>query len=272
MAPKRKCIFCGGGPLTKEHIFGEWFRKLVGIQEPKPGSVTHHVPGKAIEFDFEAIPVTRTARVVCAACNNGWMAELEERAAEILTPLLHGQSGVLSENDLGLLARWAFKTAFVIDAASPGSQAGFPRDHRELLRESGELPPRSAVWMTTWPGSTTTWTAHWGCSLAVREGEEPEDFNTYGATFALGPIAFRVYATTQEPIDPEYFHELLPGIFKIHPRSAPIEWVGRFWITAEQLEIWAFSIPRQIQINSVEGAAGMPFWMGEESAPIRGPE
>src|SRR5262245_34964530 len=53
--------------------------------------------------------------------------------------------------------------------------------------------------------TTTTWTAHWGMTVAVSPGEEPTGINTYGATFALGPVAFRVYATTQEPVDPGYF-------------------------------------------------------------------
>jgi hypothetical protein len=269
---KRKCIFCGDGRLTKEHVFGEWFRKLVNIDDPRPGSVTHHTPGNATEIDFEAVPVTRTARVVCERCNNGWMSQLEERAAVILTPLLQGQSGRLSEEDLELLAIWAFKTACVIDAASPEAGANFPIDHRRRLYERRQLPARCAVWMTTWPGTTTTWTAHWGMTVAVREDEELGEPNTYGATFALGPIAFRVYATTQEPIDPRYFHEIEPGTFKIHPPQGPVDWEGRFWLSAEQLENWAFSIPRQIQAHGDEGATGMPFWHGEESAPIRGPE
>jgi hypothetical protein len=269
--PGRKCIFCGGAPLSREHVVPEWFRKLVGISEVRPGSVTHHTPGDATEIDFEAIPVSRTARVVCERCNNGWMSQLEQQARIILTPLLQGQSGQLSEKDLDLLARWAFKTACVIDAASPGSGEGFPHEHRSLLRERDELPRRSAVWMTTWPGTTTAWTAHWGMAVAVQPNEQPDEINAYGATFALGPVAFRVYATTQEPIDPKYFHELLPGIFKIHPRGGPVDWVGRFWLTSEQLEDWAFAIPRQLQGASQEGEAGMGFWMGEDSAPIRGP-
>jgi len=269
--PRRRCIFCGGGPLTREHVAPEWFRKLVGIDEARPGSVTHHTPGHAREIDFEAIPGSRTAKVVCEGCNSGWMSQLEREVSVILTPILQGQSGRLSERDLELLARWAFKSACVIDAASPGSGGGFLQEHRSLLCDRHKLPRRSAVWMTTWPGTTTTWTAHWGIAIAVQPGEEVREINTYGATFVLGPVAFRVYATTQEPIDPKYFHELLPGIFQIHPLSEPIDWKGRFWLTAEQLENWAFAIPRQLQEASQEGEAGMDFWMGKESAPIRGP-
>jgi hypothetical protein len=270
---KRKCIFCGGsGPLTREHVFGDWFRKLVGIEDPRPASVTHHVPGSAVEHDFEEIPSARTARVVCADCNNGWMASLEEQAAIILTPLLQGQSGTLSEADLEILALWAFKTAFVLDAASPGAGASFPAEDRHALRESGALPAKSAVWMTTWPGTTTIWTFHWGIPLRDGEDDDADAPNTYGATFALGPIAFRVYATTVEAVDPEFFHDAVPGIFKISPDAGPLEWQAEFWLTADQLKEWAVAIPRLIETNASNGDASAAFWNGEDSAPIRGPE
>jgi hypothetical protein len=269
---KRKCIFCGGGPLTREHVFGEWFRKLVGIEEPRPGSVTHHVPGSAVEHDFDAIPSARTARVVCAKCNNGWMASLEQEASIVLTPLLQGQSGTLSEADLEVLARWAFKTAYVLDAASPGAGANFPGEHRRALREGVGLPARCAVWMTTWPGTTTIWTYHWGLALGVDDGQEADGPNTYGATFALGPVAFRVYATSIEAVDPDYFHDTIQGIVKIHPDPEPLAWKAKFWLTAEQLEEWALAIPRLIEQKATNGDEGAPFWRGEDSAPIRGPK
>jgi hypothetical protein len=122
----RRCIFCDGSPVSREHVLPEWFRKMVNIDEPRPGSVTHHTPGNPTEIDFEAIPVSRTAKVVCESCNNGWMSQLEAKAAVILTPLLQGQSGQLSEDDLAVLAQWAFKTAYVIDAASQVRERLFP--------------------------------------------------------------------------------------------------------------------------------------------------
>jgi hypothetical protein len=266
---KRRCIFCGSdGPLTNEHIFGEWFAKLINIKEVKPASLTHHTPGNPREVDFEALPGSAKAKVVCGPCNNEWMSRLEQSAAEVLTPLLQGQSGQLSVADLEVLAKWAFKTAFVIDAQSLGTGPSFLSAHRRLLRERGELPPMSAVLMTTWPGTTTTWTQHWGMQLALAGERTPEEANTYGATIAIGPIVFRVYATTLEPVAPDYFFETVPGIFKISPREEPLDWEGKFWLTKEQLGDFAFGIPRAIE-QSQGGDGG--FWRGEESARIRGP-
>ena len=76
----------------------------------------------------------------------------------------------------------------------------------------------------------------------------------------------RVYATTLEPLAPDYFHDAVPGIFRISPRESPVDWKGVFWLTATQLEDFAFGIPRAIEHS--QGGDKAAFWRGEDSAPI----
>lgn len=264
----RTCIFCGNRPVTREHIFAQWIQRLAGIEGSKRGSVTFHTPGKAREKFFEAPPLGRTVKVVCAGCNNGWMSQLESAASRVLAPLFHGRSGRLTKDDLALLSQWAFKTAFVIDAASLHAGGPLtPRADRHAFKENLEPPEMSAVWLTTWPGETTSWTAHWGLELSERADAPSTAPNTYGATIAIFPIVLRTYATSVPAVHPDHVHDVLPGISRIWPVTQPLDWEARFWLTAQQLEDFAFGIPRAIEGNRDDRG----FWHGENPGPLRGP-
>jgi hypothetical protein len=57
-----------------------------------------------------------TFKSICRDCNNTWMSRLESEAKPLLLPLIEGMlaGGALSIDERRLLARWAFKTAFMI--------------------------------------------------------------------------------------------------------------------------------------------------------------
>jgi hypothetical protein len=267
----RSCIFCGDRSLTREHVLSDWIRRLAAIDGAAPANHTFQRPGVAPRVvEFDAPPLAQTARVACGACNNGWMAQLEAEASGVLGPMLQGRPCRLETTHLALLARWAFKTAFVIDAASIGSGPHAPRSHRESMRELGEPPHMSAVWMTTWPGTTTAWTQHWGIAASAGGAGTIDAVNTYGATIAVGPLVFRTYCTTEPALHPDYFHDVLDGITRIWPAPSALQWQPKFHLTAQQLEDFAFGLPRAIEeAHAGEHAA---FWRGEtESGRISGP-
>jgi hypothetical protein len=251
----RTCIFCGASGVTREHVLGDWARRLAGIVSSASARHTFHRESGDRDVDFSAPPLTWVARVVCADCNNGWMSQVEAAAARVLTPLLRGEAATLGLRDQEAVATWAFKTAHVIDAASiGGSGPRFPQSHREWLRERRSPPPLSAAWLTSWPGTTTAWTNHWGFE-AVREGETASgNVNAYGATVALGPIVVRVYGATEEPLGPQYIQEPRDGVFQVWPADAGLQWLPRFWLSAEELEAFAYGIPQAIESTVIPGA------------------
>jgi hypothetical protein len=106
------CIFCGGRPLSKEHIWGQW--------------VLEHVPRTTNKYNFGKIvvgknpkdttedsrvrtgdPLNANVRVVCANCNSGWMSQIQERAKPHLIPLFKGQSVWLDMSAQAAIATWA---------------------------------------------------------------------------------------------------------------------------------------------------------------------
>lgn len=69
------------------------------------------------------------ARIVCVACNTGWMSKLESKIERILKPLAGKQFPVLGHcyfeqlrSDAALIAHWASKTALTTSFALPGRE------------------------------------------------------------------------------------------------------------------------------------------------------
>lgn len=85
---------------------------LLNVSRTVGRYITHHlVENKKTKIsdekrDFQGHVVNKRIRVVCKACNNGWMSRLEEDAKPILTPLILGSSGILDAEMQLTLSRW----------------------------------------------------------------------------------------------------------------------------------------------------------------------
>src|SRR4051812_25295706 len=134
----RTCIFCGETPVTREHLWPDWLRRLVDVPVPFRHHLEQEVDGVEVRDErFEAIPYDQTVRVVCAGCNNGWMSRAESDAKPILEPLLEFRGRQLHRREQRILASWALLRACCFDGIHPGHRAVFSR-HREHLFEHGE--------------------------------------------------------------------------------------------------------------------------------------
>lgn len=148
------CIFCGGKPLTREHVFSsEWLRTLM------PGTTTF--TSDFLRVDEERNVDRRTweekapkpgkkagsgspfVRCACASCNNGWMQELDERAKPLLTPLALGEVGTVSDAGVKVLATWATKIAFILDAFMNPSV--LEPELRRAFRDDPQPLPRATI-------------------------------------------------------------------------------------------------------------------------------
>ncbi|RYG99421.1 MAG: hypothetical protein EON58_04000 [Alphaproteobacteria bacterium] len=85
-----ECVFCGGIPLTKQHIIGDWTKKII---PPNSDKFLHSVnlntvneeTGELIHIPFAKGKQTgngswssQRIKCVCAKCNNEWMNDLEK--------------------------------------------------------------------------------------------------------------------------------------------------------------------------------------------------
>jgi len=111
------CVFCGGTPVNREHVFPRWMSRALRNR----GAKQFILGMKGVTYRSGEINLT--VRQFCESCNSGWMAALERATQPILAPmLLNTDLQVLSEEDQATLATWAYKTALVLMAHEhPGS-------------------------------------------------------------------------------------------------------------------------------------------------------
>src|SRR5260370_28165312 len=110
---KRKCLFCNEDANSKEHVWPQWILRLPPARRPVRQRLG---TGKEVTYsgDFKL-------KGVCSTCNNGWMSELETEVRPILGPIVQDLSIQLDLEDQKKIARWAFKTAIVLEGTKERS-------------------------------------------------------------------------------------------------------------------------------------------------------
>lgn len=107
----RKCRFCGGGPLTREHAWPQWLDNVLAKREINQTNIPddlvprHRGKRKTVSGD--------EVRYVCKNCNSGWMSEIEYAAKPFVGPMVQGRGTVLSRDAQAIVATWIVKTCFV---------------------------------------------------------------------------------------------------------------------------------------------------------------
>lgn len=137
----RSCCFCGGSPVTLEHIYPNW---LAG-HFPKRIKVTNEVTGKNT---WQSSIFQHKAKIVCSKCNNGWMSKLEDDTKPLLEKMIFEANTLsLSSDDQTLLAYWAQKTTLMINRSTGGLQ--IPDSFYKEMYEK-QVPLKSIAVLLGW--------------------------------------------------------------------------------------------------------------------------
>lgn len=194
------CVFCGNGPLTKEHAIPSWMRQLY----PQVSFFTNErVGGKPLEWSSNHFDLQ--ARVVCANCNHGWMAQLEGDVQPIIHKLFSLQETILiTKADQEKLSFWIQKTILMLNQATPESVVITEELYNEIYtgktfskRARVEIGRRDTPLTNTTPIVSFYITqlpsvyVHKEIRKAVEEQKEQGGF-IWKAILAIGPIVFMV--------------------------------------------------------------------------------
>jgi hypothetical protein len=199
------CIFCGGRPLTREHIWADWCRAYLPRTLPfyhsnriilNEDSTQTHSP-KKISGD----PKSKRLRIVCDTCNNGWMSGLQNGTKAILIPLLQGRQIALSEARQRQLAAWVAMTVICAEYLQPAS-VSIPVTARRWLLTNRTPPDNMRVWIGNF--DRQKWKADWAHNslrVSQNEGRFPWTINPDGTprpntqttTYVAGKLYIHVF-------------------------------------------------------------------------------
>lgn len=229
-APQRDCLFCGAsGPLTDEHVYGKWLRKLgytgEGIREIVPGDGSKPIIQRGGPF-------SKTLKIVCRPCNNEWMKGMEENAKPLLAAMFNasGNSVKLDEAAQLTLARWAFKTAAVVSRIDYSDT--FPLAHRREFHQADQPSRHVQVRM----GAASVPVHAMGEQLAesslehrtatVTVAGRAASFPFYRATFRLITVVFDIigYVTDDYEMDISPDDDLKRALLPLWPAEHPDVW------------------------------------------------
>jgi hypothetical protein len=163
LKPPGKCVFCGAGDLSHEHVFGDWLRHYFPRYENSKhthGAITwptdrsHEAP-VVTKWPKQGHSGTKQVRVVCRTCNHGWMEEFLERATRpILEPMMLGRNLVLTLAMRTQLAIWATKVAMVSQYLPPRAVVT-PQVDRTWLKDHLTPPDGWSIFAAAYDG--TAW-------------------------------------------------------------------------------------------------------------------
>jgi hypothetical protein len=111
------------------------------------------------------MPYATTVKMVCAACNDGWLSQLEGVAKPVIASLILGEDRRLPVNDQALIAARTCKTALMSllmssDEArargygSPLSEYLALYSQRDLIVDGHQDLPGAAGKSAPWPSQT----------------------------------------------------------------------------------------------------------------------
>lgn len=199
---RNNCIFCNGDDrLSKEHFWPDWLQAYVGknpgykyVQGTESGNVTElESPDVVDKWERSGHVTTKKFRVVCAACNNGWMSELEKKAKTLLEPLFLGKHLALNQEEQKLMSVWCFMKIMVADGEPEEGRVFLPSEMHTFYRDR-TIPSNFKVYLGR--HSTGSKTAYLKSSFKIRIKDiemqpiEGINRNSLSVTFTFGPMVF----------------------------------------------------------------------------------
>lgn len=195
-----RCIFCGGKPTNKEHVYSKWthrhvkkvrgkYKSLRVIRKPDGSEERTEGRGKGDIHDWQV-------KCVDEQCNNGWMrTQLEDKAKLVLTPLIRGEITLLSPQSCRIIAGWATLKAIIGEYEFPDMITWDATARARLRRVRLPPPDICKIWIGYYPRKLLS--GDWshapfpyfaGKENRKRFGKPTTEFNCAATTQILGNL------------------------------------------------------------------------------------
>lgn len=202
------CVFCGGSPLSNEHLFPQWVTKLL-VDDPRgypPGKLSHAIvsQGKEISRWESDTPLAFTVHTVCESCNNGWMSNIEYEAKRYLEPIITGSEAVtLDEHALSVVATWMGLRALMRWSTYKHPWPQVVYDWYKWFYTNHTLPPNWCVWIGAYKGLVPAYTESapfHPFTDKTRTSLRTSDLRGFVFTSVMGYLAFKVVALNKAAV------------------------------------------------------------------------
>jgi len=237
LKPPRKCIFCGGGNLSKEHFWPQWSHEYLRTIQPTKKHTLARTEDRAgviqggTSLTRQGGLFVRQVRCVCKKCNSEWMNGLETAAAPVLTPLIQmrPQRLELSPAQQNVLARWIALKALVAEHSTDTYVT--PQAARTTFMVERAIPANFRIRIglhadPAWFGTGFhRRSITFALSPTMSKPPHGPIKNVQTLTFSMGRLL--VYLTSSEV--PEFD---LDNVFKTTPRMA------RLWPATGEPIVW----------------------------------
>lgn len=140
----RTCMFCGDKVSSVEDVWPLWLMKLFPVSDE--ASIYREIGARTPKEWKTPKPRLRIKRL-CKECNNGWMSRLESVTKPLFESILNQQLIAIEPSDQVILARWAVKTAMVLDTVDSNRTWFYDETEKLRMRETQTIPERTSVWI-----------------------------------------------------------------------------------------------------------------------------
>lgn len=265
----RRCVFCNGGPLTREHVIPRWLTNALPEQAPfrgqdqqvvlqPPGGVRSRLvlPHREVREPFNSL----TVKAVCTNCNSGWMNGIEEAARPVLSCLIRGEPQALDAVVTQAIATWTVKTALIAQLTGVEGIAALGQVYRTFFADRTP-PPNSVVW------AAATGAEDWGLRseivtglIATADGSDsisPNDpVNTISATLGLGLLLLHTVLTSRSSVSYPPLDKIHSGaVIRLWPDPSSITLPPSLWLVNQT----AWGVSRSLAYWLSDDHQGSPF-------------
>lgn len=243
----RSCVFCGGRPLTREHVMPRWLTSVLPEQAAFRGQDQQIVlqpdgrngsrlilPHREVRESFNSL----TVKAVCRICNNGWMHDMEEIVRPTLSPLIQGESKQLERSDVLTIACWTVKTALMAQLTGVEGIAALAPVYQLFYRER-QPPKNSVVW------GAATGSEDWALrcesiGALIRTEDElgtvdaSDPVNTVSTTIGLGNLLLHTVFTARSSVSYPPLDEIHEGaVVRLWPNPDATTLLPTHWVFGE---------------------------------------
>jgi hypothetical protein len=217
------CIFCDNPGGTVEYAWPEWLCRFL----------TEWSDGWNEQRGFDVAVIERLRCEVgleidgvCAGCSRGWMQRLDDKVSPFLKSMIAGDPTPLSPARQTLLARWAAKTAAVMERGCD-SPIRTPRFGCEHVRRVG-VHPGTQVLIGRYDGDLQVFTHE--RDLFTRTINGARHYLSQ-STFVMGHVLIQVFADPYRNSVPELADDAGDQLFALVPaRDQTLNWPPEFSI------------------------------------------